>query len=331
MITKTKIVILDESPLMRKVISDIFSKDVGIEIVGMFKNYYDMKEFLDKLKCIVDCIIINLIFDKKDLLNILLNLKEYGVNIIFVANIEPERINFAQQNLGVKNIKFIEYFGKLNLGDISQIKEEIRDEVYKIKNSRVKRALFDVQKAIVIASSTGGPKVLEYIFSKLETKIDIPVFVVQHMPDGCTKQFVERLGEVCNYDFCEGKDGEVARSNVVYVAPGGYHMQIDFGKKISLNQNESVNNVRPSADVLFCSAAKVYKEGILGIVLTGMGRDAAHGIKCIKNSGGTTIAQNERSCVVFGMPKSAIETGKIDKVLSVDEIIFEILKHSGKL
>ena len=69
----------------------------------------------------------------------------------------------------------------------------------------------------------------------------------------------------------------------------------------------------------------------MGIVLTGMGRDAAHGIKCIKNSGGTTIAQNERSCVVFGMPKSAIETGKIDKVLSVDEIIFEILKHSGKL
>lgn len=328
-ITKTKIIIFDESPLLRKIITDTFSNDAGIEIVGIFKDTVEMKNFLDELDYMVDCIIINLISDKKNLINILLDVKKYGLNIIFTANIDSDRVKFVKQVLGIENIKFIKYYG--NLENISSIKEEISEEVYKIKNGRIKRALFGADKAIVIASSTGGPKILEYIFIKLDKEIDIPIFIVQHMPDGYTKQFVERLSDVCNYNFCEGKDGEIIKSDRIYVAPSGYHMQIRSGKKIVLDQGEFVNNVRPSADVLFCSASKIYRDGLLGIVLTGMGKDASYGIECIKRMGGKTMAQDQASCTVFGMPKSAIETGKIDKVLSVDEIMYEILKHSGKL
>lgn len=330
-ITKTKIVIFDESPLMRKIISDIFVNDVSIEIVGMFKDFDKMKKFLNGLDFIVDCIIVNLIFDKKDIINILLDIKKYTLNIILVSNIDLDRIDMFKQVLEFKNIKFIEYLNKLDLSCMSQVKEEIKKEVYDIKNSRIKDILFDGKRAVVIASSTGGPKVLEYIFRGLGVEINIPIFIVQHMPDGYTKQFVERLNGICNYKFCEGEDGEVAKSNVIYVAPSGYHMQINYGGKIILNRNEFVNNVRPSADVLFCSASKFYKKGLLGIVLTGMGKDASYGVQCIKYNGGTTIAQDNKSCVVFGMPKSAIETGKIDKILSIDEIILEILKHSGKV
>lgn len=330
-ITKTKILILDESPLMRKIISDIFVDDVSIEIVGSFKNFDKMKKFLNEINFKVDCIVVNIIFDKKDIINILLDIKKYTLNIILVSNIDLDKIDMFKQVLEFKNIKFIEYMNKLNLSCISNVKEEVRKEVYKIKNSRIKDVLFDGKRAIVIAASTGGPKVLEYIFKELEVEINIPIFIVQHMPDGYTKQFVERLNEICNYKFCEGEDGEVAKSNVIYIAPSGYHMQINYGGKIILNKDEFVNNVRPSADVLFCSASKFYKKGLLGIVLTGMGKDASYGVQCIKYNGGTTIAQNNRSCVVFGMPKSAIETGKIDKILSIDEIILEILKHSGKV
>lgn len=330
-ITKTKVIIFDESPLMRKIMTDTFSNDVGIEIVGIFKDTIELKKFLEELDYVVDCIIINLISDKKNLINLLLDVKQYGLNIIFAANIDSDRAKFVNQVLGIENIKFIKYYGNLDLENISTIKEEISEEVHKIKNRRIKRALFGADKAIVIASSTGGPKILEHIFIKLDKEIDIPIFIVQHMPDGHTKHFVERLTDVCNYNFCEGKNGEFVKSDRIYVAPSGYHMQIGSGKKIILDQGNFVNNVRPSADILFCSASKIYRDGLLGIVLTGMGKDASYGVECIKRMGGKTMAQDEASCTVFGMPKSAIETGKIDKVLSVDEIIFEILKHCGKL
>ncbi len=328
-ITKTRIVIFDESPLMRRVITDIFSNDVGIDIVGIFKSYADMEKFLNKTDSKIDCIIINLISYRDNLINVLLDINQYGSNIIFLSNIDSDKVDFIKQILNAENIKFINYLGHLDLEGISSVKEEIRKEVYKIKNKRIKRALFGTDRAIAIASSTGGPKILEYIFSKLDKRVSIPIFIVQHMPDGCTKQFVERLADICDFNFLEGKNGEIVKSDVVYVAPSGYHMRIDHGKKICLDQSELVNNVRPSADVLFCSASKVYKEGLLGIVLTGMGRDASHGVECVKHMGGRTVAQDENSCTVFGMPKSAIETGKIDKVLSIDKIIFEMMRHSG--
>lgn len=333
-IVTTKFVVYDESPLLKKLVYDELSKDAGIEILDIFKNYIDFKQYLYSLSRVVDGVIINLLLDKdnkKDLINIILDLKWYTANFIIIANINPDRLKMAQQVLGISNIVFIDYFDKLDLKNISSIKERVNREVYNIKNSRIKRRLFHTSKAVVIAASTGGPKTLEYIFRNLETKIEMPIFIVQHMVNGYTKQFADRLSKVCSYKICEGIDGQIAQNNVVYIAPSGYHMEVKSHNMISLNVNEPINNVRPSADVLFSSASKVYKEGLLGIVLTGMGRDAADGIKVIKLHGGRTIAQAQSSSVVFGMPKAAIETGMVDKVLSTDDIMFEMLKHAGKL
>lgn len=330
-IDKTKIIILDESPLMKKLVYDVFSDDVGIDIVGIFKDYRSVKKFLSNLEYMVDCVIVNLKYIRDDVLNILLNLKCYGFNILFVTNIGSEKISSIEEILDFKNIKFIDYLGKLTLSEISRIKDSIIREVYAIKDNRIKQNFLNSEKALVIASSTGGPKILEHIFSKFKMNLDIPIFIVQHMPDGCTKQFADRLSKICDFEFREGRDGELIKPNVIYIAPSGYHMEIHSSKRISLNKNDFVNNVRPSADILFCSASRAYREGLLGVVLTGMGKDAAYGVECIKKRGGITMAQNENSCEVFGMPKAAIETGDIDKVLSVNDIVVEILKHSGKI
>ncbi len=330
-IDKTKIIILDESPLMKKLVYDEFLDDMEIDIVGIFRDYKSMKCFLSNLKYMVDCVVVNLKYVRDDILNILLDLKCYGFNILFVTNIESQKISSMKQVLDFKNIKFIDYLGKLTLSEISQIKDSIIKEVHTIKNNRIKQNISNLEKAIVIASSTGGPKIIERIFSRFKMNLDIPIFIVQHMPDGCTKQFADRLSQICNFQFHEGRDGELIKPNIIYIAPSGFHMEIHSSKRIFLNKNDFVNNVRPSADLLFCSASKLYREGLLGIVLTGMGKDASFGVECVKKRGGTTISQNENSCEVFGMPKAAIETGNIDKVLSVNDIVVEILKHSGKI
>lgn len=331
---KTRFVVYDESPLLKKLVYTELSNNSGIEILDIFKDYRKFREYLASLNRVVDGVIINLLLEKdkrKDLLNIILDLRWYTANFIIISNVNPERLKITQQILGLSNIVFVDYFGGLDLKNISKIKERVTHEVYKIKDSRIKRKEFHIPKAIVIAASTGGPKTLEYIFSNLETKIDMPIFIVQHMVDGYTKQFADRLSRVSSYKICEGRDDQIAENNVVYIAPSGYHMEVKIHNRIALNVNEPVNNVRPSADVLFSSASRVYKEGLLGIVLTGMGRDAADGIRSVKIHGGSTIAQTQRSSVVFGMPKAAIETGMVDKVLSTEDIMFEILKHSGKL
>lgn len=331
-IIKTKLIIYDESNLMKKLVYDRLAKDAGINIIDIFDDYNEMKNFILNSGIVLDGIILNQSFyENGDFIKYLLDLKNFTVNLIIISNLDDSEISFIERTVGAEKLIFIKYLNKSGLKDIFDIKEKLINVVYGIKNSRIKRAIFDVQKAIVIASSTGGPKVLEYIFGNLETKIDMPVFIVQHMPEGHTKHFVDRLSDICSYKVCEGKNGEIAMANVVYIAPSGYHMEIDYNKQINLNVNKPLNNVRPSADVLFCSASKIYKKGLLGIVLTGMGRDGSDGIRYIKINGGITIAQDEGSSTVFGMPKSAIETGMVDKVLSKDEILFEIVKHSGKL
>ena len=327
---KIKIVVFDKSPLMRKLILDFFSNDPGVEIVGIFKSYSEISKFFNDTKCIVDCIILNLVFEK-NFMNIFVDIRRYVSNIIFISDIDYERVKQVEDVLGLSNVKFLNYSGKLNLSDINTVKGEVLEEVYRIKNIRIKRALFDTKKAVVIASSTGGPKILEEIFKRIKTKLDIPVFIVQHMPDGCSEHFINRLIEMCNHEIHEGKHGEFIKPGIIYFAPSGYHMEVTFSNKIVLNTNDFVNSVRPSADVLFNSASKVYKEGLMAIVLTGMGKDGSSGIENVKENGGITIAQCERSCTVFGMPKAAIETGKVDMVLSVDKIVLEILKHSGKI
>lgn len=183
--------------------------------------------------------------------------------------------------------------------------------------------------AVVIGASTGGPKALQQVLTKLPANLNVPVFVVQHMPEGFTKVFAERLNKVCNLNVTEAEDGISINRNTIYIAKGGSHMIIDSSIRVSLNKEPSIWGVRPAVDKLFESASKVYGGNLLSVVLTGMGKDGAEGSKRIKDCGGITISEDKSTCTIYGMPKAAYETGKIDLVLPLDQIcnkITEIVK-----
>lgn len=184
---------------------------------------------------------------------------------------------------------------------------------------------------IVIGASTGGPKAIEKVLKEFPDDLGVAVLVVQHMPKGFTKSFADRLNKCCRIEVLEADDGMRIEKNKVYIAPGGYHMEVVKGEKIQLNDEPIMWGVRPAVDKLFISIAKVFKERIISVILTGMGKDGAKGIATIKSGGGTTISQDEKSSIIYGMPKAAYETGAIDYVLPLDEIALKIKSLLNKL
>lgn len=190
----------------------------------------------------------------------------------------------------------------------------------------MRKTTFGTIKAVVIGASTGGPKALYNVITKFPKFLGVPVFVVQHMPVGFTKAFADRLDANSEIKVVEATDGENYQNNVVYIAPGGYHMEIWNDRKIHLNKEPAIWGVRPAVDKLFISASKVYGANIVSAVLTGMGRDGADGTQIIKQNGGLTISEDESTCVIYGMPKMAFETGAVDFVIPLDKVAEAIIK-----
>jgi two-component system chemotaxis response regulator CheB len=183
-----------------------------------------------------------------------------------------------------------------------------------------------LKKAIAIASSTGGPKALCRLLSQLPENFPSPIFISQHIPQDFVNGMVEWLGEHSKLKVKEGENEEFIRAGTIYISPSQYHMTVNSYKKIQLNPTMPDDIYFPSCDTLLSSVADVYGKHSIGIVLTGMGNDGTKGIAKIKSVGGTTIAQDESSSVVFGMPDSAIKSGNIDMILSIDAVCEEIIK-----
>jgi len=169
-------------------------------------------------------------------------------------------------------------------------------------------------EAAVLGASTGGPKVLYDVITSLPGDINVPVFVVQHMPAGFTRAFAERLDLSSSLTVVEAADGDPILPGKVYIAPGGYHMMVD-GERIGLDTSAPVHGVRPAVDKLLTSAAQTYNEALVCCIFTGMGKDGAAGVKQVKAKGGIVLAQDEATSVVYGMPKAAYDTGCVDMVL----------------
>ncbi len=170
-------------------------------------------------------------------------------------------------------------------------------------------------RAIVIASSTGGPTALETVFTQLSPPLDIPIFIAQHMPESFTKSLAERLASVSQLNVREAIQGEEAKPGTVYIAPGNFHMRLKQVEKkvfIGLDQGEKIHSVRPAADFLFHTASAIYQRDLVGFVFTGMGADGADGAKRIKDLGGHVVIQDKDSCAVWGMPGATHALGAFD-------------------
>jgi two-component system chemotaxis response regulator CheB len=174
----------------------------------------------------------------------------------------------------------------------------------------------------VIGASTGGTEAIRDVLTQMPQDVP-PILVAQHMPDGFTRTFAARLDTLCSIRVKEAEDGELMLAGHAYIAPGHSHLIVARRAArylARLSQSELVNRHRPSVDVLFTSAARTGASNVVGVLLTGMGRDGAAGLLELRQAGGYTYAQDEQSCVVFGMPKEAIALGAVDEVLPVAEI-----------
>lgn len=183
---------------------------------------------------------------------------------------------------------------------------------------------------LVIGVSTGGPNALNVVIPSLPERLGVPVLLVQHMPPMFTKSLAEHLDKKSKLRVTEAVEGETVQPNHVYIAPGGKHMAItrkpgSFSELIvSLNDQPPVHSCRPAVDVLFKSVAQEFSGGVLSVILTGMGEDGANGVAALRQKGAYSLAQDERSCVVYGMPRAVVERGLADEVLPLDDIASRI-------
>ncbi|MDD6795181.1 MAG: chemotaxis response regulator protein-glutamate methylesterase [Clostridiaceae bacterium] len=332
---KIKVAIVDDSAFMRKVISDILEKNEGLEVVAKFRNGKELIEKVDQYE--PDIITLDI---EMPILNGLETLKELKKQkkdypIIMLSSLTTQNSIHTIECLSLGATDFIEKpTNAMALGKefkyvliekilaIAKRKKNIVDLELSIDRFPKRNKEVTVEgkvDVVVIGASTGGPKALQAVLTKIDGDINVPIFVVQHMPKGFTKAFADRLNGLCKLKTVEAEDGMHVERNTIYIAPGGHHMTV-IDRKIKLNDEPAIWGVRPAVDKLFESAVKVYRKNILSVILTGMGRDGAKGTEVIKDAGGITISEDESTCTIYGMPKAAYETGKVDLVLPLNEI-----------
>lgn len=340
MINKVRVLVVDDSALMRILIKDIINSQPDMEVIDTARDGMDAIKKVYDLN--PDVITLDIEMPNKNGIEALKVIKNNSKSeVIVLSNLTNDGSKCTIEALKIGAFDFVQKpSGSISL-DIDKVKKELTEKIryaFIKRNSRddLTGSLIKVPsakgsinnkniKAVLIGASTGGPRVLYDIITRLPANIGIPIFVVQHMPAGFTGAFAERINKSSKLSVTEASDGEKIIPNKVYVAPGGYHMMI-ANNAIKLDISPPVHGVRPAIDKLFFSAANIYGGNLLCCVLTGMGRDGAEGLKFIKLKGGYTITQDEKSSTVYGMPKAAFETGCVDMVLSYKDISKEIIR-----
>ncbi len=330
-----KILVVDDSLLMQHVLTDLLQSDPKVIVVGTAR---DGEEALSKIpKLHPDVVTLDIEMPRMNGLTAVRKIME--TNPVPVVMISALTQREAQLTLKALEFGAVDYVpkpsGQISL-NMNSVKDELLLKVKMAASANVRQAKLDEvqetehsmlrlsEKIIVIAASTGGPQAVTQVLTHLPSAIP-PMLLVQHMPKGVTKLFADGLNQSCKFKVKEAEEGDYLQEGLALIAPGGFHMAITNNGRISLNQHPPVNYVRPAADVTMISSAEVYGSKNVGVVLTGMGSDGAQGIRSIKEKGGATIAQDEKTSVVFGMPKMAAQTGCVDVVAPLERIHKEIL------
>lgn len=341
---KIRVLIVDDSAIVRDVLSEKLSGFPDIEVVGVAQDPFIARDKIVKLE--PDVITLDIEMPKMDGITFLEKLMTYyPLPVIIVSSVTTNDKNAAIKALEIGAFDVVNKpGGSLSISDIYeeiaykirsafQVKDSYvsRQNILKKTMSTVKRhpassqvinSLITTDKIIGIGASTGGTLALEYVFKNLPANLP-PIVVVQHMPENYTKQFAIRLNELSPISIKEVDDGEILTNGCAYVARGGEHLTVErkgaslFAK---LTRTEKVQFQRPAVDVLFNSLARVCGKNVIAALLTGMGKDGAEGLKNIKNSGGIAIIQDEASSIVWGMPKAAYDIGAYHKILPLTNI-----------
>ncbi|NOZ76313.1 MAG: chemotaxis response regulator protein-glutamate methylesterase [Euryarchaeota archaeon] len=337
-----KVLVVDDSVLMRKIISDLLQSDPEIEVVATAKDGRDAIEKAARFN--PDVITMDVEMPEMDGIQAVeYIMRENPLPIVMLSALTKEGAKETLQALEYGAVDFIQKPSGTFSPDLPKIAEEIVAKVRTAAGANIMRpravapeappadVVFEdtgEEKLVVIGASTGGPSAIYEILSALPENFPAGILIVQHMPLGFTKPMAQRLDSTCPLTVKEAADTDRIVPGMVYVAPGNRHMLVNQDR-IFLDDGPKVHGVRPSVDVTMKSASQHYGSNLIGIILTGMGTDGTEGIESIKKRGGRTIAQDEATSTIFGMPKAAIATGAVDKVLPLQEIPAELISMVG--
>lgn len=336
-----RVIVADDSHFMRSVISDILEEG-GINVVAQARNGQEAVELVTRHDPDVVTMDVEMpTMDGIEAVEQIMDVHPTPVLMLSAHTDENADVTFEALDNGAVDF-FTKPGGEVSM-EMSRLKDQLVEMVASVAEVDTtggtdKGAARTVESAtrtyvdnptLLIGSSTGGPKMVEQVLSELPIEADFRVLVVQHMPDGFTGRFASRIDSQSDYDVREATDGVRIGGGEALVAPGGQHLLVSNyvhgAVRVSLSDDPPVNSVRPAVDMTMSSAAEVIDDLLVGVILTGMGEDGAAGIKSIKAVDGRTIAQDEETSAVFGMPKRAIETGYVDEVLPIDGITEGVL------
>ncbi|MFJ8256829.1 chemotaxis response regulator protein-glutamate methylesterase [Peribacillus asahii] len=363
---KIKVLVVDDSAFMRKLIAEFLTEDSRLEVVGSARNGQDAISKIQLLRPDVVTLDVEMpIMNGLEALEKIM--KDCPTPVVMLSSTTKEGAENTLMAMQNGAFDFIaKPSGAISL-DLYKVKQEIIDkvvaasranvhklqknageiernlsrckkyskiesEVSVVSSNTIRDRGYRSKKIVLIGTSTGGPRALQTVLTNLPQSINAPILVVQHMPPGFTKSLAERLDSLCHIHVKEAEDGELIQKGTAYIAPGGFHLKvrkIGTGLAIVLEQSEPRNGHRPSVDVMFESVAnELIDFRKTTVIMTGMGSDGANGLIELKRKGQVkAIAESQETSIVFGMPKAAIATHLIDTVENVENIAKTIVKY----
>ncbi|GEN33610.1 MULTISPECIES: protein-glutamate methylesterase/protein-glutamine glutaminase [Aneurinibacillus] len=362
-----RVIVIDDSAFMRKVIGDLLEQDSAIQVVAKGRNGSEAIELIRKWS--PDVVTLDVEMPVMNGLEALEKImKETPLPVVMLSSLTQQGTNETIRALEMGAVDFVpKPSGAISL-DLHRVETELIEKVKaaaRIKISRLlrtppsaagKRSLSytsvnnkttdevwrgkmpvgemrkgKIENVVAVGTSTGGPKALQVFLKGLPQDFNGSLVIVQHMPPGFTKSLAQRLNSLCQIEVSEAEDNQTLQSGHAYIAPGNYHMEVkqraDGELYISLNQEQPRGGHRPSVDRLFESLSHIRHPAKYAIIMTGMGSDGTAGLKKLKETGvRTVIAEDESTCVVFGMPRAAIQAGTVDIVAPLHEISAQLMR-----
>jgi two-component system chemotaxis response regulator CheB len=338
---KIRVLVVDDSAVVRRMISDALSRDPEIEVVGTACDPYVARDMILELE--PDVLTLDIEMPRMDGLTFLKILQEHRpMPVVIVSSLTQAGSKIALQALELGAVDVIaKQSSAWNIGSLREhlahrVKGAARACLSQFTPSSQAGATtessagihFSPRQLLVMGASTGGTEAGKNVMTRLPA--DMPgICIVQHIPRVFSKTFAERLNDCCALEVREAVHGDEVRPGTALIAPGDYHMAVEWDVntyRVKLRRDPPIHFTRPAVDMLFNSAAQCAGRNVVGVLLTGMGRDGAQGMQQLKSAGAVNLAQNEATCVVYGMPRAAVELGVVDRVLPLDQMPPAILQ-----
>lgn len=344
-----KVLIVDDSALIRRILTEVIGAQKDMIVVGSAPDPLVARNMIKALN--PDVLTLDVEMPKMnglDFLEKLMKLRPMPVLMISTLTEKSSAVTIQALSLGavdfitkpkMDQMQEMRAYGdmiadKIRAASVAKIKQvkAIKNSPPPVQNKMIDNASISTQKIIAVGASTGGTEAINQFLLTMPADCP-PILITQHMPAGFTASFAARLNNNCAISVKEGVHNELIKPGCAYIAPGGYHMLISKrggNYYTQLNQEETVNRHRPSVDVLFDSVALCVGAQAIGVILTGMGKDGAQGLLKMKQAGSFNFAQNEESCIVYGMPKEAVNVGAVDQIEHLKEITTAVVKQLSK-